>query len=55
MATKEGPSWKRGDQFLRIRVPWRAKDLRWRANFDNFAVIENCDAMTECRDGKQIM
>ncbi len=38
---------ERGDQFLRVWVLWRAKDLRWRTTFDNFAVIENRNAMTK--------
>ena len=46
---------ERGDQFLRVGVLWRAKDLRWRTTFDNFAVLENGDAMTKRRDGEQIV
>ncbi len=38
---------ERRDQFLRVWVLWRAKDLRWRTTFDNFAVIENRNAMTK--------
>src|SRR5712691_12652342 len=45
---------ERGDQFLRVGVMWRAKDLRWRTTFDNLAVLENGDAMTKRRDGKYI-
>ena len=46
---------ERGDQVLRVGVLWRAKDLRWRTAFENFAVLENGDAMTKRRDGEQIV
>src|SRR5258708_32962989 len=55
MEIKEGPSWKCGNQFLGIRVPWRAKDLRWRATFDNFAGIQNGNSMTKRGDRKQVV
>ena len=38
---------KRGDEFLCVGVPWSAKDLRWRTDFDDFAVVQNCDPMTK--------
>ena len=44
---KKRYSGERGDQFLRVWVLWRAKDLRWRATFDDFAFIKNRDAMTK--------
>jgi hypothetical protein len=47
MGIKGGASWERSDQFLRVRVLRRAKDLRRRTTFYDFASVQNRDAMTE--------
>ena len=52
---KEGSSRKGGDQFLRIGVLWSAEDLGWRAAFDDFAGVEDGDAMAKCGDGEQVV
>ena len=55
MEIKKGPSGEGGDKFLRVDVLGGAEYLRWRATFDDFAGVEDGDAMAECGDGEQIV
>ncbi len=52
---KERTSRERSDEFPCVGVLWCAEDLRRRAAFDNFAGVQNSDAMTERGDRQQVV